>query len=327
MEDLGTKINDWIGFCRFMLDETPGEIFLDWVIPELRVSLPIEHPDYPSNSASLGLAEFRDEMENRLDLSSYDLAIRFAALYPLRDAALLNPLEHRRAQTEGNREAFCYLAGLFAPEKITSLQAARFELQNMYWAGDWDRVEAIFRQIALLSLLPRAEFHALRAQYWFLSVFGRWIEYQAYDAEHESLGGWAWVWHAEPNGRFFEEYSHPRLSENDLVRGDSQDLARAQLSRPYVAERPSLAYRILKLWCSNPRGPWITPQEPMPEFESDELVVNDPTLDKTDEDRRTSMRRLQHETYRDFAPVGPVLLSDRSKERLVRALCGHAGGR
>jgi tetratricopeptide (TPR) repeat protein len=251
-----------------------------------------------------------------------DMGLRLAALYPLRRAGLSNVFQGQsyrywHVTTGDELKAFKRLVGLCVTEKLNSLIEFKFELHNVYLAAAWDEAREIFSRMALLGLLPPAEMHALRGQFWFLSVFGRQIEYEM--SESDLLCDWV--------------YSLPEAFKRDTEF--------SRLARPELLQEGSPQHQVLVAWCTNPRPP-----EPIPGPEPPRLAEDGLLFDPSDRDEPAQRHELSaeggrelpltlHHKYRDFKPV-TFGLTGALKDRLVWAVddlrlaeksAGHLGAR
>jgi hypothetical protein len=145
---------------------------------------------------------------------------------------------------------FRQLSGFCIPEKLTVIAEIRFELHNMYLAANWNEAEELFRRVALLGLLDPSELHALRGQFWFLSVFGRQIQHEM---SEEGLSC-DWV------------YSLPDRSH----RSPAFD----HFARPELLEKGSPPHWVLVAWCTNPRSPEPIPGPEPPRINEDGLLID-----------------------------------------------------
>lgn len=271
-----------------MADDLTGAPYLDAEIPQL-AEAPAFSPDL--------VQSFAEAAELRLAQAPGDLGLRLAALYPLRRAALSNLFQGRTHWSSGvTREAidtFKHLAGLCAPDKLMNLIELKFELHNVYLAADWEKARELLPRLALLGLLEPAQMHAMRGQFWFLSVFGRQIEYEK--SESDVMCDWAYSLPDSPS--LIPELDH--------------------FTRPELLEKSSPAHWVLTAWCSNPKSP-----EPIPGPELAKLADNGLLVDPLDSDNGAQMsadriRRYWHARYRDFVPVHFPALSEGLKWRLL----------
>lgn len=120
----------------------------------------------------------------------------------------------------------------------------------MYLAANWNEAEELFRRVALLGLLDPSELHALRGQFWFLSVFGRQIQHEM---SEEGLSC-DWV------------YSLPDRSH----RSPAFD----HFARPELLEKGSPPHWVLVAWCTNPRSPEPIPGPEPPRINEDGLLID-----------------------------------------------------
>ncbi len=235
-----------------------------------------------------------------------DLGLRLAAMYPLRWAAVSNLYQAGRClapmltEKESETLAFKRLAALSVPEKLTSLREFKFELHNAYLAADWNKSEELLSRLALLGLLRPAEMHALRGKFWFLSVFGRQIEFEM---RMDEFSG-AWVYSLPGHG-----LRHPELG---------------YFARPEFPERASAPHWVLAAWCVDPRSPEPWPGRELPQIAEDGLLIDRVDLygDKREADPVNVLREIRaswSRLYRDFQPVSFHPLAQRRRERLILA--------
>lgn len=298
------NIDDWIRRCRAACVNMDTAPYLDAKIPPLEDALPFSY-GAARRDAEL-VRSFAHAAELHLAQSPGDISLRLAALYPLRQAALSNVFQERihfgRHVPNEELQAYKHLVALCVPEKLGSLRELKFELHNMYLAGNWDKAGELFSRLALLGLLEPAQMHAMRGQFWFLSVFGRRIKNEM---DKESDLDCDWV------------YTLPESAS----RGPDFELS----TRPEILEEGSSQHWVLVAWCTNPRSPARYPALDLPQLAEDGLLI-DPlyleeppqTAEWTKEKVREVRQRWQ-DLYRDFEPItfsAPGVL----RERLIRAI-------
>jgi tetratricopeptide (TPR) repeat protein len=197
-------------------------------------------------------------------------------------------------------EVFKHLAGLCVPENLTCLSDLKFELHNTYLAADWEKARQLFSRLAVLGLLDPPQMHALRGQFWFLSAFGRQIEYEM--GEEGFLCDWV---------RSLPDWRSPSIEFE-------------RFTRPEQIQNRSPQHWVLVAWCVNPRSPQPIPGPEFATIADDGLLVN--PLDTHDAAQLTTddLRLFYHERYRDFVPVQFPTFSEGLKKRLsmsVQDLC------
>jgi len=169
--DLESTLETWIGRCRAVVQQANRPPYLGEALRELEDApgLKLSSPPWASlKKRRQRLEAFVRAMESRFAASPGDSAVRLAALYPLKGTRYGLHFEAE----------FRYLAGLCVPERLTSLADLKFELHVSYLTASWDKAEEIFQRIALLGALKPEALFALRGHFWFVSVFGRQIEFE-----------------------------------------------------------------------------------------------------------------------------------------------------
>lgn len=273
--------------------------YLDAEISDLEEHLPFD-PDAAKRRPEL-FEELASAAETSLAESPGDLALRLAALYPLRRAALSNCWEKRGFRTHrGGEEVriFKHLEALCVPEKLSGLNELKFELHNAYLAANWEKAEALLVRLALIGLLEPAEMHFLRGQFWFLSVFGRQIQFEMSEDD------------------FMCEWVNP--SPGGPLCGPAFD----RFARPELLEKGSPAHWVLTAWSTNPKFPEPFPGPDLPQI-GDEGLLFDPFYLKdgssvrpwTNEERRA----YWHGAHREFKPIEFRNLTPELKCRLSEA--------
>jgi tetratricopeptide (TPR) repeat protein len=294
-EEIKQQAHDWVIYC--------GRSNQISCLPYIDAPIEIdERFQYVWEIGSRGSRrQWQDALEEQLLRDPANRALRFAALYPFLDGGQLNPYSIHARHSE-SCVGFRHLAGLCVPDNLTSLADLKFELYNVYLAADWDRADEVLRRIAILDLLPARELYLLRGQFWFLSVFGRRIEFelQNRDLSHEFFWPIPWL--------------------RNKARADERTRALYVFARPEILTWGAPAHWVLTAWCTNPRAPKPRHFDPEPIFvgDPDEPGVEEPTAAAGDADSRSRM--YEHERYREFEPIAPPKLTQRQRERLLDAL-------
>lgn len=155
----------------------------------------------------------------------------------------------------------------------------------------------VYAELPFSTCFPPASF-IFFVRYWFLSVFGRRIEFEMINRDIEYEFSWP---RRLPEGRF-----------------EADEVAREL----YVFARPeNLTYGIPAHWaltalCTNPRAPKPIPFDPGPIFRNDpdETRTEDPDASKGIDPQ--FLRMYVHDQYREFDPIPPPELSKGQRARL-----------
>jgi tetratricopeptide (TPR) repeat protein len=302
---LSFDMQDWIGRCREALAHLSTPPYLDAEIPELEQNLPF---DYETARAKPELVQqFAQTAEKSLALSPGDLGLRLAALYPLRRAAVSIVGELRTFgsywATDEESQVFKHLVALCVPERLTGLDEIKFELYNAYLAANWEKAEELFLRLAVLGFLPPSEMFFLRGQFWFLSVFGRQIEFEMSDPDSDLNCEWT-----------FSLPSNWRRIGFD------------QFPRPELLKKGSPAHWVLMAWSANPKmvERYANAASRLPQIGDDGLLLEmgEQHHQATPEEQRL----LVHQMFRDFKPIEFPTFSDGLKARLTKGVADLCKG-
>jgi len=287
-------MESWVDLCRLFIAGTSAPPYLDGVYEILPADAPVRE-------------NVRDETYERLaeDLllqNPADLAVRFAVLYPLREAGMTYSAKFSSPSPQA-KATFQRLVGLCNPERQTDLRDLKFELHNAYLAGQWNQGTEILRRIAMIGSVGAAEIAALRGHYTFLSVWGRRIEW-----ELRQLNG------SDENHECFWPYTLPWRSELGTETKHQLSALRS-FARPELIEPGSVAHWTLTAWSTNPRCPKLINIYSELDFSTPEV----PPAERGDEDGTASMRSFVQDLYRDFEPIMQPRLDEAGIERLHHA--------
>ena len=306
--ELRARIADWVAVCRSHAQTVLSKHYIDEPAVEMADKLPIE---FEGRSPEL-IRGFQQVISEQLIQSPADRVLRFAALFPLISGGLSNPFEPHSDDAEVVA-GFRHLAGLCLPERLDTIDDLRFELYNSFLAANWELSDELFKRIALLDLLRPAELHLIRGHFWFLSVFGRRIEYELAN----DIGEYDFYWPlslpssdpVEPSGGWDQRFAREWSERRSFV-------------RPELLASGSLAHWILAAWCCNPRAPKPTafPPEPLTYTDPDEEAPDRTSRTPAEEITADSLRNYIHDRYRDFDTLIPPPVSGAQKQRLLRAI-------
>jgi tetratricopeptide (TPR) repeat protein len=237
-------------------------------------------------------------------------------LYPFKRIALSNPFERTMRVSKEGVEAFRYLAGLCLPERLTHLAEIKFELNNLYWAENWEKAEEVFRRVVILDLLETPALHALRGQFWFLSVFGKCIDYEQWTSDFV----FDWIFSLPDFTESAFEREHP--GEKYPEEWQCRAMEFNHLTRPELLVVGSLRHWVLMAWCTNPRAPQPQYSPVLPQICSQAMGSEDLNLLVSGEKHESTLedlRRFVHERDRDFQSLRPPTLSTSQQSRLSMA--------
>lgn len=292
-EKVKQQIEDWVRYC----EQSPEILDLPYIDSQVEIDGRFEEifGDFRRHGTWL-ISAWRNSLEGRLLDDPANRALRFAALYPFLEGGLSNPYNIPHSLKD-LRPVFHHFAGLCIPDKITSLADLRFELYNQYLAANWERADEIWRRIALLRLLPFRELYLFRGQFWFISVFGRRIEFELSNPNFEYEFYWCWP----------------------LTEKGEGSIGFFTFARPECLTWGSPAHWVLTAWCTNPRAPKAVV------FPLDPLFFRDPDEARPEGGGPQSkagqeLALFEHEQYREFEPIAPPELSPKQHTRLRNAL-------
>lgn len=285
--------------CRIFLAGTGAAPYLDGIYEILPADVPIRENERDEDT----LLSYESLAEGLLLQNPSDLAVRFAVLYPLSEAALAysSRLFHPSSQAKAT---FQRLVLRCIPERLTDLRDLKFELHNTYLAGQWDQGAEILRRIAMIGAMGAAEIAALRGHYMFLSVWGRRIEWDL-EQQGDSSESHECFW---PNTVTWL----PPEFDTDAKRKRSE---LRSFARPELIELGSVAHWTLTAWSTNPRSPKLISIWPELDFSTPEV----PPLERDDQDETASVRKYVQDLYRDFQPITQPSLDEAGGERLHHA--------
>jgi tetratricopeptide (TPR) repeat protein len=295
------NIDDWIERCCTVADSLTTPPYLDAEISELEEALPFSR-DGARREPEL-VQSFADVAESCLVRAPSDLGLRLAALYPLRRSALSNLFRGTTywssVVAKNEIEIFRHLACLCVPEKLGNLIELKFELHNMYLAADWNKAGELFSRLALLGSLEPVQMHAVRGQFWFLSVFGRQIEYEMTE-----------------DGLFCDWVS-------SLPDRRSRSPEFERFTRPEPLEEGSPQHWVLAAWCTNPRSPEPFSSPEVPTITDDGLLIDTMDMEGGAPDPagiRDQILLSWHHRYRDFSPIKFPIVPEKLRDRLIMAV-------
>jgi len=284
------QMETWVDGCRAFIKSIGAVPYLDDECDSLQAQLSLASDEKDPEI----IKGWRDGFESLLLREPNDVGLRFAARYAFRRGGLCNPccIGHH---DEPWVEHFRYLAGLGMQEQLNSLPEFKFELHSLYLAANWERAEQTLARIASLELLPIPELQLLSGQFWFLSVFGRRIEFESDEPFEYAYDFW---W--------------PRDLPESLK-------SKGGYARPELLLPGSQAAWVLTAYCTNPRSPKaiVAPPEPLPYIDTDE---GQPQASEQLQPEGVDIGGYLHDLYRDFEPLTPPLLSEAQRERLLRAV-------
>jgi hypothetical protein len=243
---------------------------------------------------------WQDVFEGLLLSDPASRVLRYAALYPLATVVASNPFLDDTPEGKHGRDCFRYLTGLCVTDKLTDPLLIKFELHNAFLGENWTVAEALFARIAELHLLPLSEFHEISGKYWFMSVFGRRIDYEFRKADD---GEYEFYW---TNCFTVEEWS------------DTEGARIPLLFRPEVLQESSKESSRLLAWCIEPRKPKAVtiPPEPLPY----QHEPGEPSTAPDNPEQTVLKNSFINSLFREFEPNTAVWLQQEERERLEWAV-------
>lgn len=288
----------WVDQCRAFFGGMSSSPYLDGFYEGLS-----DESVLKSKRDESVISSYEVTAEDFLARYPSDLAVRFAVLFPLREAGMTFSLSSLRPSPR-MQAVFQRLIELCNPDGLTGLPELKFELHNTYLAGQWQRGDEILHRIAVIGAMGAAELSALRGHYMFLSVWGRRIEWEL----DQCLGDYP------ENHDCFWPNTLPNRSELASEKGRQLSLLRS-FTQPELIEPGSVAHWILTAWATNPRSPKLINIWPQLDFSSP-LV---PPVERDDTDGDISLRTYIQNLYRDFETIAQPKLDQASVERLQHA--------